>query len=246
MNLIKALFSRRWWWVTLLVLAGMAVLARLGIWQLDRLEERRVANVQLVQALESPPVELTADFTAPDLNTFKDRLVTAVGEYDFTYQGIIKLKNFQGRSGVYLVVPLVLADGETAVLVNRGWIPDAMVESYLAQIAQPETSETVTVAGYVALSEKLSRGGGNGSPSDDLAWFRIDVDQIQSQLPYRLLPFYVIEWAEGEEMAEPPLHLPREIDLSEGSHLSYAIQWFIFTLILGGGYLLFVRRSLHE
>ncbi len=34
-------FSRRWWWTTLLVIAGAAVCVRLGIWQLDRLHQRR-------------------------------------------------------------------------------------------------------------------------------------------------------------------------------------------------------------
>ena len=40
----RALISRQWWWVTLVVLALMALFARLGIWQLDRLEQRQAAN----------------------------------------------------------------------------------------------------------------------------------------------------------------------------------------------------------
>ena len=46
----RTLFSRRWWWVTLIVLVLMAVFARLGFWQLDRLEQRRAANAQLIAA----------------------------------------------------------------------------------------------------------------------------------------------------------------------------------------------------
>ena len=38
--------------------------------------------------------------------------------------------------------------------------------------------------------------------------------------------------------------MAKEIDLSEGPHLSYAMQWFIFSLGLGIGYVVFVRRSL--
>ena len=243
MNLVKALFSRRWWWVTLLVLVGMGVLGRLGIWQVDRLDQRRVANAQLARALNEPAFAIRADFIPTDLSALKDRLVFAEGEYDFAYQGIIKLQNYQGRAGVYAVAPLVLEDGETAVLVNRGWIP----ESAIGQPADWNESGQVTINGYVALSQTLSRARNGVAPSDELAWFRVDIEQIQAQLPYKLLPFYIVEWTDGQETADLPLPLPREIDLSEGPHLSYAIQWFIFTLILGGGYLLFVRRSLqHE
>ncbi|MCB8945407.1 MAG: SURF1 family protein [Ardenticatenaceae bacterium] len=239
MNLIKALFSRRWWWVTLLVVVGMGVLARLGVWQLDRLQERRAANVLLQQALNEPPLAITADFTPTDLSSLKDHLVLVQGEYDFAYQGIIKLQNLNGRAGVYVVAPLVLA-GQTAVLVNRGWIPDADTD----KLSQWDEPGPVTVQGYVALSETLRHT--STSTTDELAWYRVDIDQIQAQLPYQLLPFYVVEWSEEGETADLPLHLPREVDLSEGPHLGYALQWFTFCLMLGIGYLFFVRRSLNE
>ena len=36
-------------------------------------------------------------------------------------------------------------------------------------------------------------------------------------------------------MTPPPLRAAPEFDLSEGPHLSYAIQWFSFALMLGWG-----------
>lgn len=242
MKLFRALFNKKWWWVTLLVLVGMGVLARLGIWQLDRLEERRTANAQLAAALNDPPFELTADFSPTDPAQYKDRLVYAEGHYDFAYQGIIKLQNFQGRSGVFVVAPFVLADGETAVLVNRGWVPDAFTEQ-LSELDEPGEQ---TVSGYVGLSQTLSRAASDAPPTDELAWFRLDIAQIQKQLPYKLLPLYIVEWTDEEETADLPIQLDREIDLSEGPHLSYAIQWFTFSIMLGVGYLFFVRRKINE
>jgi surfeit locus 1 family protein len=233
MTLLKTLFNRKWWWVTLVVVVGMAVLARLGIWQLDRLDERRAANAQLAAALDAPPFALTADFLPSDPTTLKDHWVTASGAYDFDYQGIIKLQNFQGQAGVYLVAPLVLEDGATAVLVNRGWLP--VNETNLSQFDEPGA---VTVEGYAALSETLSRG--SRAEATDLEWFRLDIEQIETQLPYNLLPIYIVETG---ETADLPIHLQREIDLSEGPHLGYAIQWVSFCLMLGVGYVFYVRRS---
>ena len=227
----------------MLVVLGVGILSRLGIWQLDRLAQRRAVNVQLEQVLHEPPLLITADYMPTDLPSLQDRLVIAQGEYDFAYQGIIKLQRWQGRAGVHVVAPLVLADGKTAILINRGWIPDDVI----GQLADWNEPGQVAINGYVSLSQSLNRDRNNTAASAaELAWFRVDIDQIQAQLPYTLLPFYVIEWIEGEETADLPVPLPREIDLSEGSHLGYAIQWFTFSLMLGVGYLFLVRRSLDE
>ena len=56
---LSLLFSRRWWWKTLIVLLAMAAMAALGFWQLDRLDQRRAFNLQRRAALAAPPFELT-------------------------------------------------------------------------------------------------------------------------------------------------------------------------------------------
>ena len=61
----RELISRRWLWITLVVLALMTLLARLGFWQLDRLEQRRTANAQLMAALESAPIALNDQIGDP-------------------------------------------------------------------------------------------------------------------------------------------------------------------------------------
>jgi hypothetical protein len=40
----RSFLRPRWILTTLLVIAALAVLVRLGIWQLDRLQERRIFN----------------------------------------------------------------------------------------------------------------------------------------------------------------------------------------------------------
>ena len=42
------MFSRAWILATLLVFAGTAFCIRMGIWQLDRLEQRRAFNAQVI------------------------------------------------------------------------------------------------------------------------------------------------------------------------------------------------------
>ena len=254
-ELPRALVGRRWRWVTLVVLALMLVLARLGIWQLDRLAERRAANVQLEAALAAAPIDLNAEAAAyagvspGDVSAdLADRDVTAAGEYDFAQQHVVVLQNWNGQPGVHLLTPLVLAgaSGDTpqAVLIDRGWIPEAERE---AGGAFTEATGPQSVTGYVTLTETLRRRTAESvapaTPDDEI--FRVDIAALQEELPYRLLPFYVMAApVPGDDTL--PVESAKEIDLSEGPHLGYAMQWFIFSLGLGAGYVLYVNHSLRR
>jgi surfeit locus 1 family protein len=73
----------------------------------------------------------------------------------------------------------------------------------------------------------------------------VNVNAIAPTLPYDLLPFYVVESPPVEGEATLPYNEPRQVDLSEGPHLGYAIQWFLFSLILTGGYIAYVNHHSH-
>lgn len=250
-ELARALVGRRWRWVTLAVVVIMAVLARLGVWQIDRLAERRAANAQLMAALASSYIFVKDDLTAlagqppadvpPDL---ANRDVFLEGEYDFAQQRILVLQNYQGKPGVHLVTPFVLDSGG-AVLVDRGWIPDAEYEvgHLFTEVTGPQT-----VSGYIALTETLARRTTEvmapAAPDDKI--FRVDVAALAEELPYPLVPYYVKLSPTEEPDRTLPIEIAREIDLSEGPHLGYAIQWFIFSLGFGAGYVLYVNRSLRR
>ncbi len=57
--ILRAMFSSRWFLTTLLVLAGGALCVRLGIWQLDRLEQRRAFNAHVESMWASEPLTLS-------------------------------------------------------------------------------------------------------------------------------------------------------------------------------------------
>jgi surfeit locus 1 family protein len=244
LKLMPRLFGRQWLISTLVVLAGMAVLARLGIWQLDRLEQRRARNVELRQALEATPLDLAAYQMPASTDELKNRDVVVRGKFDYSQQVYLKLQSWNGRPGGHLVTPLVIEGGETAVLVDRGWIPDsdAAVENW----SKYKESSIATINGYIGLTQTLDapEAGGNQPAMPQLEWYRIDVEAIAAQMSYPLLPFYVVQRPLPNGNTEPPFRSEREIDLSEGPHLGYAIQWFIFALMLGGAYMVYVNKSL--
>src|SRR5262245_23591710 len=113
------MFSRKWIPLSLLVIFGAILCVRLGIWQLDRLSQRRAFNAQVYAVRTQEPLQLPA---SEDLKTMEWRAVRAAGTYDFENQIALRNQYDGDRYGYHLLTPLLLADGE-AVLVDRGWIP---------------------------------------------------------------------------------------------------------------------------
>jgi len=244
-------FSRQWWWTTLLVLLGMAILVRLGFWQLDRLEQRRAYNADITAKLALPPLALNGEDLPADLEGLKNRSATVQGTYDFSQQVALLHQHWMNTPGFHLVTPLVIDDGARsgdlrprAVLVDRGWLPAG--ELAQENWAQYDLVGASSVTGYIKLSQSLA-GSEDASQTPDAPqaeWYRVDVDAIEAQLPYELLPVYLQEAPPSDGNTKLPFRGELESDLSDGPHLSYAIQWFIFATILVLGYVLFVGKRI--
>ena len=245
MTLIRALFSRRYIAMTLLVLAAMAVMARLGIWQLDRREQRIARNADLVAKLNAEPVSLNAAAAAATWPLPTDRAAVrnlpaqATGVYDREHTLLLVQQPYNGQPGAHLVTPLVLSGAQAAVLVDRGWIPFDQVESGAWRSEGDATpGGEITVTGRVQPSQIILGQETPIAPKPgQVEWFRIDIDAIATQLPYPLLPVYLLESPPAEGDSTPPIAIEPEVDLSEGPHLGYALQWFAFAITAGIVYL---------
>ena len=237
-QLPRLLISRRWWWTTLLVIAGMALLARLGFWQLDRLDQRRSTNAQLIQQLNSSPINLNNEQLPANLADLEDRQAVVSGSFDYSSQVMLTQQNWQGRPGVHLITPFLVDRLDVAILVDRGWIPAR--EAATGDLDSYNDGSTAEAEGVIRLSDSIS-GVPSGIEAPKEEWYRVDVAAIETQMPYALMPVYLQWLPEGPDL-ELPYRAEREIDLSEGSHLGYAIQWFLFATVLGVGYLALILQ----
>jgi surfeit locus 1 family protein len=227
-------FARR---RTLLALVLVAfVFARLGFWQLGRLQERRAANRAAAEARAEPPRELGlgADWTAEELN---QRQVEASGEFDHAHQIVIRGQAFQGTPGVLVVTPLRLAGTDSAVLVLRGFVPSAdAVRADIDALGEPGQ---VRVRG---LATPIANGGGQPFEHDGrTTWARLDLAALRARLPYPVLPV-LLRQTPDSGLPQQPRRLPAP-ELSEGPHLSYAIQWFAFAVMTVAFGVLVVRKG---
>ena len=248
MAIFKRMFTGKRVFTTLLVLAGVAVCARLGIWQLDRLEQRRAFNSRVLAQVDQPEITLTGPALDTDLYNMEYHEVVVQGQYDFEQEIAIRNQVHDNQWGVRLVTPLVISGTQRAVLVDRGWIPAADYQSGdWRRFAEPGT---VTVHGVLRRPMSAAEIGSRTDPTPapgqvNRSWNFVNIDAIGQQVSYPLLPAYVQQSPDPSWTGMPYRSTP-EIEITEGPHMGYAIQWFIFASILGMGYPFFVRRQIHR
>ena len=249
--LLRKMFSRKWWVATLLVLAATLVLIRLGIWQLDRLEQRRAFNSQVLLARSQPSLDLSQ---APPqtISEMEWHSVQLAGEYDFANQVALRNQYYGTQYGYHLLTPLLFnpstgsGQAPIAVLVDRGWIP-ADGNSSPEDWRRYDEVGAVKVTGQIRLGQGKPAIGGvadalPGDGSKLAIWNNADVGKIAGQLPYLILPVYIQVNSEASD-SEPPIPYQPEIELTEGPHFGYALQWFTFATILFFGYPFYIQKQ---
>ncbi len=225
-----------------IVLLGIALLfaalfVRLGFWQLERLRERRAYNAPIEARAALEPVAL-GDLPR-DPREAVHRSVRVSGEYDYDREIVLTLRSRQGSPGVNLLTPLRIAGGDTAILVNRGWI--YAPEGVSADTRPWREPDPVDAAGYVRLLEIGDTTGARSAGRPD-GIRRPNLATVAAMLPYPVAAFYVVLTAPGSDPERAPPRVPPPA-LDEGSHRSYAVQWFTFAIIaLGGTAILVLRR----
>jgi surfeit locus 1 family protein len=239
-------FARKPKWVVshLLVLALIVVMMIAGFWQIDRHNERGERNDLAADRSQLEPVPLRA--VAPpgaDIGVGEEeqfRRVVVTGEYRPEDEVLIRNRTYEGAPGWWVLTPFVTDDG-WAVAINRGWIALAFEADEARPGTEPPTG-TIEVLGSIQPA-RLAEGFQVADPQEGRLFSlgRPDVARLAAQVDYEMSPVVLrIEPVSTNEISLPiPLPLPA---LDAGPHLSYAAQWFIFTVIALIGYPLVLRQ----
>ena len=219
---------------TLWFLPGLALLVGLGIWQIERLHDKEVLIASVQSGLGAPPV-LLADALARGAANAEWRHVRVNGHFLHDKELYVFSRGPKGAVGVDIVTPLVLEDGGT-VLVDRGFVPEALHES--------RTREAAQVPGEVALTGvlRLSQQPGLFTPAPDTRtrlWFVKDVPSMAKAVGLNV-PSLIIEADATPNPGGWPLGGQTRVEFPN-DHLQYAVTWFGLALALTGVYLFYHR-----
>lgn len=210
----------------ILVFAGffLPLLLALGIWQLQRAEEK----AELMEGWQDASAAVQwADSKADQLAIGQP--VALSGRYD-EKRWLLDNRTRDGRPG-YEVLNLFVTPGGERVVVNRGWIPAPRLRDRLPDVTVPEGEQRVMgrVADY---PDPPLLGAAAGAPAG--SWPR----RVQA-LPRNaaaeqvgmLLPPVIIRLADSDQPGAyradwvPALMGPR-------THYGYALQWFSLAVAL--------------
>lgn len=232
-------------WLLAIVFASACVL--LGRWQLNRFQDKRDRAELVTRNYDAAPVPLAALLPTTDTafeRQWQWRPVTVTGTYDAAATTLVRNRPRRGGAGdavfgYEVVVPLRLDDG-TALLVDRGWLPNGSTGSTPggAPDAVPlPPAGRVQVVARLKAPEPARDGDLPTGQAGSVA-----VAQLSGAVGYPVHQAYAVAASETPSAATPLAALDAPVvDGGEGVNASYAVQWVLFAL-LGLGFPVWVAR----
>lgn len=244
---LRPILTWRWALALLFVLLATLTCVRLGIWQLNRFEDKRARAAVIEQHYDAEPIALTdAPSSARSKLAAADdyTVVRARGHYCSRPECVLYVRNrVEGSSvGFWQLVPFETNGGSTFLAV-RGWVTTGQTDSVPASRPKVPSGEVELVARLRPREPRLS-----DRPEVPGQLHSVNATDVLSQVPQLE---DVLEGAYGEVVSEngvapQGLSALGKPSTSLGPHLSYAFQWWIFSAFFVLGFVVAARRTLRD
>lgn len=178
----------------------------LSYWQWTRHVSKKDLIQKLSERIVSEPINLkerATGTTAIEISELLHHRARVEGSFDFKHEMVLRNRRLDGQAGELVITPLRFADNSGAVLVIRGFIPlELSSREKRAQFQMPTTPTQliglVKEGAYQKLLAPADPPSGGLNPWVD-AWLRVDIEKMQRQIPYPILPVYL------EQLDDTPL-----------------------------------------
>jgi len=225
--------------LTAAMLAALAVLVGLGLWQLQRLHWKQGLLAQIEARTKGPPITLEDAVALAregrDPNYYRVRVDGRFHHAKERYRYAVS----DGRVGWHIITPLETEDGDM-VLVDRGFVPDELKDPSSRALGQVD--KLVTVTGIVRSPEIQGPFIPDNEPEANRWFWRDLAGMARSALPagaIQVAPFFL-----DADKSEVPGGWPEGGQTrleTTNNHLQYAITWFLLGACLLIVYGLYVR-----
>ena len=226
---------------TALALAALAVLIGLGVWQLERLQWKEGLIAEIEARSTGAPITLAEALAIARQGRDPDYYrVRVEGRFHHDKERYLFAQSLaDGTPGWHVITPLETAGGDM-VLVDRGFVPEALKDA--SSRASGDVEGAVTVTGLVRSPEIQGSFVPDNEPKAN-RWFWRDLGAMaRSMFPegtVEVAPFFL-----DAEKSDVPAGWPEggqtRLDLPN-NHLQYAITWFLLALCLLVIYAVYVR-----
>lgn len=227
-------------WLPAIALAALApVFVGLGVWQWQRAEEKRLLQQEYDQRAREAPRRIGGQPQRAEELRF--RHVVARGVYDPSYQILVDNRVLRGVVGYHVVTPLKPEDGDTRLLINRGWVGLGASRMQLPPIETPGGRQEISGIATVPVEKPFTLGA---TPPLERGWqpvwTHLDMRRYAASVPFSVQPVMVLldanvaggftrEWA--------------RLDAGIAVHQGYAVQWFALAGLAAAIFVLMWRRA---
>ena len=108
------------WPLWLFTLTFLPLLLTLGMWQLDRAEQKRALEARMERQRDLPAVTLS---DLPSDTELPWRSLQLTGQFDPVHIWLLDNRTRNGQAGVEVLQLFHDQPGDRALIINRGWLP---------------------------------------------------------------------------------------------------------------------------
>lgn len=222
--------NKRFWVLTVATALMVGLTFSLGQWQLRRAAQKVALQAAVERQQQLPALDNHALLAASDMAAVMHRPVALTGRWQTAHTVYLDNRPMDGKSGFWVLTPLLLAGSDQSIVVQRGWIPRNFSDRIrLAEVLTP--GDVVTVSGRIApppsrLYEFAGAGGGRIRQNIDLVAFGAEIG-----VP--LLQISLLQIGPASEGLLRDWPAPTS---GVDKHYGYAFQWFALCILLVGLY----------
>lgn len=213
------------WWSIVLTATGVLLFVSLGLWQLERAAYKDSIEMKFEQRLTEQYQLFTSDLSLDDIEY---RKLILKGSYDNAHNFLVDNQLHQGRAGYHVLTPLLLADSDHIILVNRGWAEWGVTRDPLPQIPAARYINGVAGIANFPSEPALQLGGHRISDGWPQLIQFIDIEALRQQYSAQLLP--LVLWLAPEQ---PGIYVRnwKPVWMRPEKSRAYATQWFAFAFV---------------
>jgi surfeit locus 1 family protein len=205
-------------------------LTRLGLWQLDRAQQKIEQQLEFQAAGQQEPTPLDEVPIAGlpfDAIQHQNRRVALRGTYLNDRNIFLIYQTYEAQIGWEVVTPFQLEDDSQIALVSRGWSGIGVVEELAATL--PVVAGTVNIEGqlYVPTPELAAQPGEALSEEWPRVQRRLNTGEFAELFDAPVFP-YVVRLAENQP-GVLVRHWPLVL-VDSGRNFSYSLQWFAMAI----------------
>jgi len=215
---------------TILGIIGILIFSGLGTWQVFRAIEKQQLQQDMDISVQQKALSL--DRAVKDIESLKYNKVEAIGRYDDSSEILIDNIIYNGTPGYHVLTPFVLKQDHSVIIVNRGWVPLGRDRRILPELESPQGE--IRIHGIISPPKSKPPLILGELDTSTKVWLYFDKAIFEKKSGRPIMPViilldknddygYIRKWPKYEEKIS--------------MHVGYAIQWYVFALIVLATYL---------